>query len=475
MSRSRKRHRTEKRDASDSARAAGIPLPLRRQRSRRIRAYFLHGLALTAIIIPAFLLAERIPQVHAAVEISYDWLQSHLTVAKGVRASVVFIDISDLPLLPDPGHPEREPHTSRAALRSIVEAVLAHEQKPKAIGIDVDFSLAKDGEFFSPDDRAFLEFLLGQEAMHGRLFVGVADGLQRGPSRALGDPRFKELATSVVVPKEEGFGANPWMSAVTNIPFIEPPNPAIQYWPVPSLSAAMTGIETEPPRPLQWALESWVVKEVGDAEGKVAIEQFLVDFGAIDDFNEHAIVSADPELLKRDRRLGELAGKVVIIGRGSNGKFPATDTFSVPGRHGEDGGDYAGVLLHASGAYTLLGATLWRPTLPGRLTADALFSVAVFGSVSLIALYYNNRARDDVAMHSLTKLMTWIAVPVVVLVGLSLAIWTRIMWADHILVAAGLLLHSSLEQSDNPLRVAGRGVLRGWQTVALERRDEEHH
>ena len=470
MTRSRKRNRTKSRVASDAPRAETVPLSLRRDRSRRIWLHFLYGLLLTALIIPAFLLAEKIPQVHDAVEISYDWLQSQVASVKGARRSVVFIDIKDLPTASDPAHPEREPHTSRKALRAIVDAVLQHEQKPRAIGIDVDFSLTKDGEFYTPDDRDFLDFLADRRDKQPKLFVGVVKGVENGPSKWLGDPRFGDLAAYVVIPNAEGFGANPWLDERLDIPYIDS-NRETRFWPLPSLAAAVAGVPAGPPFLLRWAVERRVKKEEGEGDAKVPFQQFLVDFSPIDDFSEHAIVSADPEFLKTDRRLAELAGKVVIIGRGSGGDFPATDTFAVPGHRHQK---YPGVLVHACAAYTLLGATLWRPTLLGRVAADAVFSIVVFGSVALIAWYYNSRVKDDVAMHRLNKLMTWVMVPVVILVGLGLAIGFRTMWADHILVAAGVLLHSSLEQPDNPLRVVGRALRKGWHVVAFERPDQEH-
>lgn len=427
-----------------------------------IGRHALSGIALIAVVVIVLLVAETIPQVHAAVEYSYDWLQGRLTPVEAARRDVVVVDISNLQPRRNPSDPQAEPYTSRNELIPIIRAIVAHQ--PAAIGIDIDFSLTPDGEYFTKEDPGFLDFLLDQKHKQKKLFVGVASGLEKGPSKWLGNEKYKDLAAHILRPKAEGFGPNPLMGEVFSLPPIS--SRTEEAWELPSLAYAVAGGPPEPPRFLSWAVERKIEHEI---EG-VGFRQFLVDFSPIDSFAEAAIVAQDA----RDvRDATTFKDRIVIVGRGSKGLFKAstTDTFTVPGHRQQA---YPGMMLHACAAYTLHGATLWQFKKPARLLLDVFFSAVVLGIVALVALYYSSRVEQDVSLHRLSRWLTFVMALAVIVLGHMFASRARIIWPDYVIVAGGLMLHSALEQRDSPIRVTLQALRRGWQAIGFAPSDKGH-
>jgi CHASE2 domain-containing sensor protein len=435
-------------------------------RRKHIVQHTVFGLVLIIVVLLVVLAAEKmVPQVRAAIDYSYDWLQARLAPVDAAKREITVVDISNLQPRRDPSKLDDEPYTSRKELLPIIETIVRH--RPLAIGIDIDFSPRGDGHFFTTEDRPFLEALLRAKEQHGqaRFFVGVASGIEKGPSKWLGHEKYRDLAAHILRPKAEEFGPNPRMDVAIDIPYISDDGRELTAT-LPALAYAIAGPPPEPPKFLRWAVDR---KPKPPTEG-VQFRQFLVDFSPIDEFASDVIVASDAAGV---RDASAFNGKIVIVGRGSRGLFPTTtnDTFTAPGRRERA---YAGMLLHACAAYTLRGATLWEFKKSTRLLLDVLFSAVVLLTVAAVALYYSSRVKEDVSLHRLSRWLTFVMVLVVLFLGPKVASWGRVMWPDYIVVAGGLLLHASLEQRDSPIRVTLQALRRGWRAIGFAPADKGH-
>jgi hypothetical protein len=135
-----------------------------------------------------------------------------------------------------------------------------------------------------------------------------------------------------------------------------------------------------------------------------------------------------------------LRDKVALVGDATLGK--SSDNFVIPDRQEP----FPGIYVHACAAYTLIGAPLYELTGTGRWVIDLLLSLLVFGPVALVRLRYGDGTSQALSARGLESIMRWLAVALAVLGGTVLVRTTRLMWADFMLVAAGLLLHPSAER-----------------------------
>jgi hypothetical protein len=373
-----------------------VPKTAKRHRAWRIVVDFIVGVLLTVALLLGESVAEKNARVEAATEYFYDLLQFRLKPIKAKEDSIVVVDISDLPLKPNPKDVAGEHYTSRQDLEEIVDGVL--KQSPAAIGLDVDLSMGKDGTFFSYEDKEFLDFCLARRGqVKGKLFVGVTSWLERGPDKWLGEEVYRGLATYIGRPDPEGFRVNPQMDEWIDIPHVSG-NGKRYYWHLRSLAAALAGTPKGPPWFLEWAVDRSDEKVKKDEAG-VIYRQFFVDFSPIDDFKQNAIAATNPLALSSYKQLKD---KIVLVGRGAAGTTPApNDKFSVRGLRGDE---YPGLLLHACATYTLLGKKqLLRLQPHARWAIDMLFSLSVFGTIAGISFFYNSRVREDVVVHRFRK------------------------------------------------------------------------
>jgi CHASE2 domain-containing sensor protein len=414
--------------------------PTQQERRWRIWCDFAVGIILTLALIFFSTLIEKIPRIEALKESVYDWLQFRLQPVSA--ANIAVVDFSDLKLEANPKNPSGEGYTSREELKKLVSSIV--DQRPSAVGLDVDFSMGEDHTYFSDKDEDFLKFCLEQRnRVDGRLFVGINSGLERGPDYWLGSPDFKGLGRFIVHPNSEGLAASPWMDEAVSIPHYYEDN-KIDYWTLQSLPAALVGPNTPPERPSwlpKWLGWSIARTEVITRQAGIRYKQFLVDFSPIEHFNDNAVNGAD--VSKKD-----LKDKIVIIGRGTRGNWPAPqDAYPVRGLRGNA---YPGLLHHACAVYTLQ-RPLYHFTERGRWVLDGLFSFAVFGFITWRRLLYKRRPRAPIDIHKMRKRLTW-AVAIFVFCVSELAVnYTRIVWADYFMVIIALFLHSLIEDFEESL------------------------
>ena len=150
-------------------------------------------------------------------EATYNWLQFKIAPKEQAASDIVVVDLSEVPLTGSP------PHTDRKKLQELVDAVLVH--KPKAVGLDVDFSPAPCGDrdpacdsktdrrfLFPAEDPAFLEFCLRNRTEARPIVVGITTSVVKGRTSWLGNPRYADLAAFIERPNgAESFFANPEM------------------------------------------------------------------------------------------------------------------------------------------------------------------------------------------------------------------------------------------------------------------------
>ena len=206
---------------------------------------------------------------------------------------------------------------------------------------------------------------------------------------------------------------------------------------------------------------NWLGRAIARASetrtNEFSASEFLVDYSGLEKLvRDRVRVSDAADLSKRENTL---QGQLVLIGRATPEQ--TGDQFVVPGR----GEPVQGVYIHASAAYTLLEAPLYRMTELGRLTADLLASVAVFGTIAVICWVYSRRTRSEIAIHRMHVMLTGLVVMTVIFFGHFLVQTTRLIWTDFLLVIGALLIHSPAERLFYWLRSR---IPIAWHSIILE-------
>lgn len=424
-----------------SARKGAPRLSPQRDRRRRIKIDFVMGVVLSIFLIGCKVGVERTAFGEQLEQMTYNLLQARLLSSRsGQDLKVAVVDINDLPLVQVNRTNRVLWVTPRKPLQEIVEAVV--QQDPQAIGIDVDFSPDERG-YVTEEDPGFFRFCLNQ---HMPIFLGVYESLAQGPDGWLGKPEFKQLAAYITVPKPRGVEGT--------VRMVERIQPAGASESCPSLAAALANtVRPDAPNWLGWAVARASQKRTNE----FSASEFLIDYGALETLvHDRVRVSNAADLSKYENIL---QGKLVLIGRATPEQ--TSDQFVVPGR----GEPVQGVYIHASAAYTLLEAPLYRMTEFGRLSADFLVSVAVFGTIAVIRWVYSRRTRSQIAVHRMHLILTTLVVIAVILFGHFLVQTTRLIWTDFLLVVGALLIHSPAERLFYWLRSK---VPIAWQSIILE-------
>jgi CHASE2 domain-containing sensor protein len=391
---------------------------------------------------------------------SYNLLQLQLS---SEDPPVTVVDISDLEQQDFNLDGRTVRATPRDSLRKMLEAIA--EQHPKAIGVDIDFSPDSNG--LLPSDPAFFEFCKNIKKVTGvPVFLGIKRTLHGPPAQWLGSERYETLAVNILIPNDSrrmvnlitvsGDSSRPMSVALADSYGREASN-------VPGWLQRIHAFTIS--RLTRWHLVDSVTETRFGS--RLAVEDFLVDFSALESMEERKLRTISPLVLRDPSQRKWFEGKVVLLGDATLGK--ATDPFLVPGRQQP----YPGVFLHASAAYTLIKAPLFEVTHGGRLAIDALFSLAILVAVLSIRLYYS-RTRERVATHRLQGVFTLLVVGVAIVGGVWFVRFTRVMWDDFMLALAFLIFHPSIERlleaSGAQIRISAPWV---WRRLALEDHEEK--
>jgi CHASE2 domain-containing sensor protein len=413
-----------------------------RARTHRALLSFFVSVAFTLVLVALKTKFEGTFFGQQVEEMSYAVLQHHLTPPTADNLSVIVLDISGIPMtVASSLHPDKV--TDRTRLSKIVSSLISEDDKPMAIGLDVDFSPSAYGYADAADEQIFKDFLKIQNDNDNKLpiRVGVNSSLGLGPEKWLLNPDYLNLASCVVVPTPEKGQSTRYMPEALDVDYRTPMAPynAGETGHCPAMGFAL--VQASVPDVASWA-RPFLQSTVQKSGGPISKNEFLVDYSPLD-----LLSAAPPEIdlqtdlsnFKSQHHL-KLAKKVVLIGRTKN----TSDTFTVPGRPETP---YAGVFLHACAAYTLLERPLYQLKEGGRLLVDLALSLGIFGIVLAFRLRSRQPAAEAFFEHRLPELL---AVTVAITV-FALELWlvpiTHFMWDDFILVSLVLLAHSPIEHT----------------------------
>lgn len=311
------------------------------------------------------------------------------------------------------------PLTSRAALRDLLIAVA--ENRPRAIGVDLDFSPDEAGNL-APEDIDFFDFCLRlRNVTKIPIFLGIFRSQAMPASAWLGKDSYKDLAASILVPRDARWMPK-WLHASNDFRSF-------------GLSASLTGVHedtTTLPSSLTWALEP----ERTFQEQHFSARVFLVDYGSLVALSKNALQPTSPDAIRSQGR--QIQGKIVVVGDLANG---TRDIFVVPGYP-----DYVpGVLVHACGTYTLLGHPLYLLTYWGNVIVNLVISLIVVGGFALIGRKFRYRVpAPQMAKRFQMVFILLSAVFVMIMPAASVHI-SRVVWDDFFLVAFVLIGYGLFE------------------------------
>lgn len=411
-----------------SAREGNTP-----HRLKEIRRDVLKGLLFILLVLSIKLLIERSTFGKHLELMSYGFLQTQLSRE---RAPITIIDFSNLAQKDYVVNGQIVRATPRQPLQEMIQALA--EQKPKAIGVDIDFSPDEDGHFL-PREADFFQFCLDIQKQTGvPVFLGIKRTIGDPASQWLGNERYADLAASILVPRD----TRSMVSLVKVDHETMPEERERRITTIQSMSSRLASAwGQQADRPAQTLLiRLGLLEKISEKhlDYGVSPEDFLVDYGSLDSIE--TISATNGAGLKDGSQRDRIFGKLVLIGDATLGK--ATDLFPVPGREQEL---YPGVFLHASGAYTLISAPLYELTRTGRLVIDLLLSGVILGALVLTGLFYRDHESRERATHRLRGTFTLVIVITAIVVGVVFVRVTRIMWDDFFLALILLVLHPSIE------------------------------
>jgi CHASE2 domain-containing sensor protein len=405
-------HVPYRQDISDQLKAIVTALNVPAGR-KQIVSESLAALLLTCILLSANWLANRTDLGKAFQLTAYNVLQHRLSSTyKESDLPIAVVDISDLDRSAIAG-------TSRPVLQSLINAVV--ESRPRAIGIDIDFSPIKN-RYITAEDPAFFQFCLETKRNTGvPIFLGIYHSLPLPSSAWLGESKYQELAAAIIIPNDTRKMPR-WLQIDDN--------PQRSFSISASLAGAYRNSIATPGIGLGWAVEPESDIEQKYFSGK----DFLVDFGPLEAIEGQRLRTINPVVIRDQGR--QLHDKIVIFGDATLGQ--AADTFTVPGRREP----VPSILIHACAVYTLLKEPLYVLTKAGQLAIDLLLALLVFGGITIIRGSGRNRVGQiTAANHNIAALM---GAFLVIFVGWGLVRATRLIWDDFLVVAFVLLVYASL-------------------------------
>jgi CHASE2 domain-containing sensor protein len=445
------RHKKRNQAAPTTSSTASMEPVDAKRREREHEAWL--GLKMSVVIF--FLLAGlKLGTEHTRVgrlveQMTYDVLQLQLssTPSTAEKLPVVVLDISGIPMVPSKSL-NSGPITKREPLKKIVDFLAAKQgaDKPRAIGVDVDFSPDINGYADLEDPTLLDSFLKDSENTPVR--VGVHDSLALGPEKWLHDPKYIGLASCVVVPNPDPGQSTRYMLEWLDVNYSKPPYEGITEH-CPSLGVAI--VDATIPKPswwLEWFTESTNLK-ISEGQGSLSAPRFLVDYSQLETLISSAKNAYNPVT---DAPINvDVGGRIVLLGRVTN----TTDTFTVPGRPEKP---YPGVFLHACAVYTLSGSSLYQLTESGRAVFDVLIPVMIFLAVFWIRLYRVKKTEEDLTEDGFPELLSILVTLVLVIGAIKFVRVHHLMWDDFILVAIVLIVHPPLERAAGEIR----RWLSGW-------------
>lgn len=395
-----------------------------------IRNALLTGLVVTFLLIFFKWCLEHTSLYEAYERATYSWLLSALDPPRKLgELPVVVLDIRELEYKIEEVDGEKFSVTPRAELLSLIEAVVSLKEKPKVVGVDIDFSPHKFGYGDLDDPKHFRKVLELREQYGVPIYLGINRSQDKKQSMWLGSPEFATLAANIDKP-EDNRKSLEWTSGSGS-----ESGEVAEHDKGPAMCQALARSFDTPERHLSSPL-SWIVQRSSETRTKHnrAASEFLVDFSALNAIRDSRLKTIKPEVAKDQGRI--LAGKAVLIGDGT--LYDARDTVIVPVAEEKD--PIPGIYLHASAAFTLIKGPLYEFTAPGRFVADAVLALLVIIGVTgarLLAQAW----RAELAEKRTTYFFTLVVTIIALLLAVLLLPRTRLIWSDFLFVLIALWIH----------------------------------
>jgi hypothetical protein len=370
-------------------------------------------------------------------------LQAKLINSNGWRrAQVTIVDISSMGPSSPASASKNVAFTDRLELQKFVDQVASAD--PMAIGIDVIFDPAPDGTA-SVQDYKFLNHCLEllQRPKPIPVRVGIYSTVGLGPERWLGDPRFKTMGTSIIVPFDDRTSA-PTGRMIQQFHFqlnnhdvtVDSLSYSLAMIALDEAARAYTGSSADH-RKIGYGIRrllGWLIEDPHKIQhGTVNADAFTIDFGLVQDLKKKCIPADDLKV-----RYKELANKIVLIGRATQGAAPDAFTTTAPE------GPLPGVYIHAAAVDTILEAQLFKLSVVGSILIDIFLALFMLLFERLVEHLLGSVSHDKLR-RSLEVLMPALLAVAVLRIGVFWVDHTGIYWTDFVLVAFVLLFHKPVE------------------------------
>ncbi len=316
--------------------------------------------------------------------------------------------------------------TSRDALKRTLVAIV--EQRPIAVGVDVDFSPDVSGWQVDTDPEFFDFCLQLKEESKVPIYLGVFRTMTEKPDTWLGSEKYKSLAAALHA-EDDTMRLPQWIQAKNSVDKLPLMSAALAERYRASHSHGATALG----RTVQvFTNKDEQIEARGENEMLFGVS--LVNFSRLGQIQRETSLMPTPESIAKSDKM--FSGKMVLIGDAAD----SFDHFNVPGRDPP----IAGVFLIACAAYTLAVEPLYELSTATRVTLDLFISAIITAGMELVRLLYV-RKRPGSRFYKAQGRFILAVVGVVIIVGLLMTVWLNIMWFDFPLVLAALLLHPRVE------------------------------
>lgn len=386
-----------------------------RHRRRKIVSDFVIGVLITILLVSAKIAVEHTYLGHRIELLAYEFLHRRLSsFDPSAPLPVVVLDISKLSGGKD------GTTTSRQQLQTMIDALL--ETEPRGIAIDHNFSPdRKSGLWRSKDDPDFLDHLRAKTTSDIPIYVGViSENVAPGePDLWLGSKEFRELATYMDINDEDTTKVPLWVRCGSE-----------KVYSISGRLAQSMPHTPQPPRLLRPIFRD-LAQEEQECGEQCRCAYTLVNYAKLEAMQAQSlpIITADAIKNAEDK----FHERFVLLGDGKLTR--AQDPFVVVGRTTP----VTGVFLHATALYTLVSEPLYLFTESARVAIDLLLAILILSLVGILRWRHLND--ENFVYHQREKVLIWLAVATVFIVGILLIQWLHIIWLDFVLVILALLLH----------------------------------